>query len=501
MRLLSDNKLYLPISLYLLFRLPFLTGLPIFNDEAIYLDWGWRTINIPGMLFYPLFDAKQPLLMWIFGFAQKLFPDPLFAGRLVSVLVGLLTGLGLFQIAKNIFGQKVALVTFIFYILTPIFTFYDRQALMETAVSAVGIWSVYFWLKLIQERRIVFSLLLGSVVGLGILIKSTAFYFLLPITILSLKKVMADKKNRPFFLNLLFLSLIISQIILLPLYGQSLFWATLKSNDRYIFTLSELLSFPFQKWLSNLVSFVDILFWQFSPALFLLSGWGIFQALRKKTPYASDLVIWFAMQVFLLVFLGRMVSPRYLVVSLPLLCLFSAFVFVDFWEKRKQLAQLFILLFAFTLFLTTTQIINPLYYFDFLHKNSNHSQKSSYVTGWPSGYGIAETRQYLEEKAKDGTILVGVRLDSGNPESAILTYYHDHPTIKAINFDSNIFPQLKDLPCLQANLPFYFVSRDEQLGGFNKFFKEEMRFYKPDSDRYIGIYSFSDCSQENIRLN
>src|SRR6266404_5132968 len=72
--------------------------LPIFNDESIYLDWGWLSIHVPGNAYISLTDAKQPLLIWIFGIFATIFPDPLFAGRFVSVIIGSLTLAGIYSL-------------------------------------------------------------------------------------------------------------------------------------------------------------------------------------------------------------------------------------------------------------------------------------------------------------------------------------------------------------------------------------------------------------------
>jgi len=66
-----DKPLLFIILFYFLLRLPKLTLIPIFNDEAIYLDWGWREIHGGASLFYSLYDGKQPLLMWVFGIVKE----------------------------------------------------------------------------------------------------------------------------------------------------------------------------------------------------------------------------------------------------------------------------------------------------------------------------------------------------------------------------------------------------------------------------------------------
>lgn len=86
---------FLLILLYGLTRLINVTILPIFNDESIYLRWGWLEVQ-SNSWFIPLYDGKQPLLTWAFGYAQVYFTDPLFGARLVSIATGLLTLLGIF---------------------------------------------------------------------------------------------------------------------------------------------------------------------------------------------------------------------------------------------------------------------------------------------------------------------------------------------------------------------------------------------------------------------
>src|SRR5437868_2142427 len=96
---LSKYTFLILLLIYVVVRLTRLTALPIFNDEAIYLDWAWRELHTPGLLFYSLYDAKQPLLMWLFGLAEILIKDQLFAGRIVSVLTGALTLWGIWNLS------------------------------------------------------------------------------------------------------------------------------------------------------------------------------------------------------------------------------------------------------------------------------------------------------------------------------------------------------------------------------------------------------------------
>src|SRR5262249_32402983 len=123
---------------FIALRLFNLTGLPIFNDEAIYLDWGWRMLLILHDPFYSLYDAKPPLVLLLFGVAQTIFTSQLFAGRFVSVLFGLGTVDGLYLVGKHLGGKHLGLLSALLYVVIPLFTFFDRQALLESALCCVS---------------------------------------------------------------------------------------------------------------------------------------------------------------------------------------------------------------------------------------------------------------------------------------------------------------------------------------------------------------------------
>src|SRR4029079_15185940 len=78
----------------LVLRIYNLTIIPVFADEAIYIRWSQVMRNVPELRFLPLSDGKQPLFMCATIPLFKLFSDPLFAGRFLSVLCGMGTMVG-----------------------------------------------------------------------------------------------------------------------------------------------------------------------------------------------------------------------------------------------------------------------------------------------------------------------------------------------------------------------------------------------------------------------
>src|SRR6185369_17904794 len=81
-------------ALAFILRIYNLTIIPVFADEAIYIRWSQVMRNVPELRFLPLSDGKQPLFMWATIPLFKLFSDPLFAGRFLSVLCGMGTMIG-----------------------------------------------------------------------------------------------------------------------------------------------------------------------------------------------------------------------------------------------------------------------------------------------------------------------------------------------------------------------------------------------------------------------
>jgi uncharacterized membrane protein len=111
--------------------------------------------------------------MWLFGIFEGFFKDPLFAGRLISVLAGFFSILGLYNLGKEVFNKKIAYIAPLLYIVIPIFSFFDRQASMESAEAATSVWITYLFIKLLKTHSVKIAIALGIIIGIGFFIKST----------------------------------------------------------------------------------------------------------------------------------------------------------------------------------------------------------------------------------------------------------------------------------------------------------------------------------------
>lgn len=490
--LFSKHKYFLYITCsYFIIRLINLTSIPIFNDEAIYLDWGWREIH-KGIPFYSLLDAKQPLLLWIFGITETLFSDQLFAGRIISVIAGFFSLFGIYRLGKELYSQKIAIVASILYIIIPVFSFFDRQSLMESAVSTAGIWIVYLFTKLLQKHAIKNAVILGCIIGISFFIKSTILLFVIAILVSYLIYIKLHQKNKSFVLDIL-IAVITSQIVLLPLYVQSQFWQTLGTNNRYSLGFIELIRFPFTTWAANIWAVLQVSFWQLTPLVFLSLIVGSILIIRVGNKAQRFILLIFITQIVFLILIAKGINTRYVSPFLPLSVLIVSYLITYFSKWSKVL---FISLAIIPIYFLSLQLFRPETYFTQLKRVTTYSQSEEYVQNSTAGYAVTEAVQYLKNN-HDSLSVIAVRLDTGNPENAIYTYFHKD-TMRVPSFlESRMIANVSHYQCLTYKVPVYFVSRDFALGGLDTYLQEEKRFYNPENRSSVGIYTFKTSCRGN----
>lgn len=493
---MSKYSFWIVAGLYLLSRLFNLLSLPIFNDESIYLHWGQIMTNIPNQAFYSLFDGKPPLFLWFLGLAQNSPLDPLIAGRIVSVLFGLATLLGILQISKLLgLSKQGQILAGIFYITSPLHLFFDRLAILDSAVSAIFIWVIYLSVKVSQVTKtnnsvtnnpFLFSFLLGLVLAAGLWTKGTTQIFLfLPflipvITFIAQKNLKMALKQTGFF----FLSFLIAQLLFLPVRFQPLFAIYQRREGDFLLPVNQALDAS--NWLSHtsLISLTSLIY--ISPLVLLFAFLG-FIKLSKKDPTSSLLLALslFLPLVFEIFFAHYFLSRYYLFIFLPL------FVFCAHGLTALTLAKpLKTLIILLTFFIPTaisvSLVINPLFTISALSFTpSLKTDIYSYVSGWPSGYGVKEAANWLNNEAKSKTILVITRSDSGNPEDAMIVYLSKNKNI--IPAQTSREPTKEELAPFEG-MPVYFVSRGKQYLGMEKRLEEKAIFPKPLDSEFVGVY-------------
>ena len=147
------------------------------------------------------------------------------------------------------------------------------------------------------------------------------------------------------------------------------------------------------------------------------------------------------------------------------------------------------------------QIFSPTDYFLFADRYTLYSE-SQYLRGFTSGHGVLEAVSYLKNEAMAKKIIVGIAENSGNPESAINVYLNKHEsTMRVAYLDASRNPEVNTYDCITTEFPTYFVSRDEQLAGLEKFFTKLKTIRNPYGTNRIGIYRLkSPCTGKTLTL-
>ncbi|KKQ75422.1 MAG: hypothetical protein US96_C0011G0020 [Candidatus Woesebacteria bacterium GW2011_GWB1_38_5b] len=488
----KNYLLILLIFLYFVSRLLFLTSVPVFNDESTYLRVAAHQIKEPDHSPYSLKVGKEPLLPYLFGAAGEFSGNYLIGGRIISIIFGFFTFLGITLFTKELFGKKAGLFSGFLYILAPFTIFFDRLALLDSGVSTISAWSLFLTYLLFKEKKWIFSALLGFVLGIGIWIKATSMFFVfLPLMAYPFyyffDKSKKEEKNYVFLM------------LLLPLGITSIFYLLLRSHPfysdysqiigQYTYRISEVFSFPIVSWIQNSISISEWLFFYLTPIVLILSLLFIYQYRNEIHKYYL-IILWFVLPLVYEILAGKMLTSRHvLLLTIPLIALSGAYL-----SKISNKVILYLILGIFSvisLFYIFILYLNPQKLPDFyIHKAK--SDMMQYFYGFSSGYGVSESIEYLKNLSKDRNIIVIVRNDFGNPEDAVIghLYYNTNtqviplPSVDQDGFKENIETILTNA----GETPVYFVSRGNYFAGADKYFKEEKIFKKPNDEEFVGVY-------------
>jgi len=427
------------VFVFFLLRLFHLTILPIFADEAIYIRWSQVMRAEPTLRFLPLSDGKQPLFMWLTIPFLKIFSDPLFAGRFLSVLAGFGSLIGLFFVSWSLFKNKwVSLLSCFLYSLVPFFVFFDRLALVDSMLMMFGIWLAFLFLWLVRSVRLDLSLISGLVLAGALITKSPAVFFalLFPSGLLLGKKL--KKKILP-LLGFWFLILVLGFGIynfLLRL-GPGFQMIAIRNRD-YLFTFKEILSHPLdplKPHLGDLASWLpNLLTW---PVLLLvLIGLGL--GLKTKLRATLFLLLWFLVPLSAQMVFAKVFTPRYILFTIWPLILFAAFGFhwlfnqLNRWKKLKKK-----IVFSLGGLLLLLIVLPSLRYDGLLLTNPERAPlprnlRNGHLEEWTAGQGLKESAEFLKEKAKSGSVFVGTEGFFGSLPDGLQIYLEGIPNIRVI---------------------------------------------------------------------
>ncbi|MBA3273107.1 MAG: glycosyltransferase family 39 protein [Chthoniobacterales bacterium] len=147
--------LALAVALFVVARTVSAWAFPIFNDEALYLqyaqaihdDWQKNKFISMGGLYQ---DWKPPLQYWIAAPFIRIGGDPLYAGRAVALVASLAGLFGFYLFAKELFGRAEGVIAALLYALCPAIAFQNLQFTAETFLFST---TAFFYLAILKGLR------------------------------------------------------------------------------------------------------------------------------------------------------------------------------------------------------------------------------------------------------------------------------------------------------------------------------------------------------------
>ncbi|MBU3978136.1 glycosyltransferase family 39 protein [Patescibacteria group bacterium] len=448
-------------ALYFFTRLYNILGIPIFTDEAIYIRWSQIALQDASWRFISLTDGKQPMYVWIAMIFLRFVQDPLLAGRLVSVLSGFFTLVGIFFLTKEIFkNQKTAILACLLYVLFPFALVYDRIALYDSLVAAFIVWSLYFEILLIRRMRLDLALILGMILGAGMLTKTSANFalILLPFSLLlfNFKEKFRNKK----FIHWVIYALVaagMANLIYSILRLSPFFYIINQKNYVFIYSPAQWQAHPFTYFFNNLASFLNWLN-GYASAPFLILVLASFMISSKYLKEKTLLLLWFIIPLVSTALFGKLLYPRFMLfMTIPLIPL-AAYSLYFLIGKVKPFGAKILILFVFIFMF----LIKDFYIIkDFKEAQVPKSDKDQFITGWPSGVGVPESVKFLQEEARSKKIFVGTQGTFGLMPYALEVYLDKNPNIKIVGFWPVGGTPPEEIITASKKMPTYFIFYQE----------------------------------------
>jgi 4-amino-4-deoxy-L-arabinose transferase-like glycosyltransferase len=449
------------LTLFFFTRFYNILGLPIFTDEAIYIRWAQIAGNDATWRFISLTDGKQPMYVWIAMILMKLIDDPLLAGRLVSVLAGFGTMIGIFFVTSEIFkNRKIGLLASFLYVIYPFSLVYDRMALYDSLVAMFMVWALYFEVLLVRRVRLDLALILGMIIGVGLLTKTHAnfAFILLPFSLLLFNwKAKNWKKMLLQWSIFALVAVVLANAMYLILRLSPFFHIIAEKNYVFAYRPEELIKAPFAYFIPNLSPLSDwVIKYMTLPFLTLVGA--AFLVGKKYGKEKLFLLLWFVIPIIATAFVGRTLYPRFILfMTLPLLILGTYALYEAIGFTKKVWLKAVIVVVFITMFVINDYFIIT----DFAKAAVPRSDKGQFLTAWPSGVGVPETVAFLKEKSQNQKIYVGTGGTFGLMPYALEIYFVNNPNVTVRGF----WP-VNDLPPQEVidaarKMPTYFVFYQE----------------------------------------
>ena len=143
----------------------------LFFDEAQY--WAWSRELAFG------YFSKPPLIAWIIRGATEVCGNSEWCVRAPAPILYAVTSYFVFLAGRALYDDRIGFWSAIVFATLPGVSF--SSGLISTDVPLLACWSIalFGWIRLVQRSRMADAILIGAGLGLGLLAKYAAIYFLL----------------------------------------------------------------------------------------------------------------------------------------------------------------------------------------------------------------------------------------------------------------------------------------------------------------------------------
>ena len=475
------NALFILFGVFLLSRILTLASFPIFNDEAIYLqyaqrihdDWRNKFISMHG----EFTDWKPPLMYWMAAPVIDWGDDPLIAGRAVAFLVSVAGFFGFYLFAKELFGEREGVISALLYVLCPPVLFHNNQFTAETFLVSTA--AFFYWALLKAMRRdkprwwiwVLVAMLLGVAL---LLFKQSGFLLLAVSALLPLARLgrmeTSVASRYDWKATALSVALVVTVIVCSNLAADAIlpsdFNATRdRFNSRWVMPAAEIFGLPTEIWRANLGIVSDYIRSYHSWAVALLFCGFIWVALRKKNFPELTLASMCVAGAIAVIFLLRgfneyLFNTAVIVTLLPFLARLGLSLSMSAHSRREDLvryAALALSALALThwIYQDVLMAVSPGRYIE----RSTPWATSNYLSRWSTGFGVNEIVAILGKEKRPGVVFVDAQW--GNPGTALEVYGKERfPHLRIVPVSREFLDQAETAKLKEAALkiaPVHFA--------------------------------------------
>lgn len=426
-----------PLLLFILLvlRFIFLLKNPLYLDEGIYIFWSDLFNNSKDFAYISLQDGKTPLFFWLTALLQGTTKSYLLAGRLISLVAGLVSIFCWVLIFNKLASKRKSLIFLLLALIAPYGFLVERMALSDSLLMAFLNMSLLFLIysfdlfkKRDNQKSIFYSLIFfvisGILLGLAYATKTTSRLFLITYLLIAIFWISGHLINHKFkksillMLGLTLMLLFYREMVSLFRVGGHVYWGSIADKEKLmIYGPSEIIKRLLNNPLSAF-SYWKLIFqyiWKYLLGISLFLVIGVTQIIKnKKNRLFVWLLFYWLFVTAVIAVSGKVMASRYVYTTYHVMLAISVFG-VDYLLKlnNRKIKVLVVILGLATLFGSMLFVFAPerAIYAD--------DDQDYFVSSGLNTLGLDKVIEYLRDKDKS-RIIVGLSGTWGVPEGSLL---------------------------------------------------------------------------------